>query len=129
MLKLSLGTIYVILMIMFIIIIYKILIKRWQKNHIKHEDFCDLVSIEMNPAFGEIDFCFTCKGTKHIDFEIVTLNFETVLSLASKNFSDGQHILKFDSTQIGNGEYFYLLKTDNQKIFKKITIKNDNLNN
>lgn len=129
MFKLILGTIYIMLMIMFFVVLYRALLKRWSKGHVKHTDFCELVSIEKNPAFGVIDFCFNCKGTKFINFEIVTLNFEVVKTIAAKEFDDGQHILKFDSTEINDGEYFYLLKTDNQKIFKKIHIKNGNMNN
>jgi hypothetical protein len=117
------------LMIFFFVVLYKALLKRWNKGNVKHEDFCDLVSIEFKPAFGIIDFCFTSKGNKHIDFEIVNLNFETVVSIASKEFVDGQHILKFDTNQLADGDYFYLLKTENQKIFKKIQINNSvNLN-
>lgn len=127
--QLLLNVVYVVLMIVLAIVLYKALLKRMNKGNIISGSFCELQAVSPKPAFGEIDFCFTCKENKHIDFELVSLNFEPVVSVVSKEFEEGQHILKFDSTQIENGEYYYQLRTNNQRIFKKILIDNPKLNN
>lgn len=125
--QLVLNFFFVLAMIILAIVLYKLLLKRLGKKNLDPRGYCQLVSVEMNPAHGEIDFCFVTPTTKHIDFELTTLSFEVVQTLTSKNFKEGQHILKFDSTQVPNGEYYYVLKTDNQRIFKKIQIDNSNI--
>jgi len=119
-----LGFLYISIAIIILIILYRKLIKRLGHTNVNHDLFCVLLPVEKVPASGIIDFCFICKETKKIDFEIITLNFENVVTLASKEFKEGQHILHFDSTTVENGDYFYQLKTDNQQVFKKIRIQN-----
>ena len=129
MVQLLLNVVYVVLMVVLAIVLYKLLLKRLNRGNVVAGSFCELQAVTTKPAFGEIDFCFTCKENKHVDFEIVSLNFEPIISVVSKEFDAGQHILKFDSTQIENGEYYYQLRTNNQRIFKKIFIDNSKLNN
>lgn len=127
--KVLLGILYVSIAIILLMLLYRALLRRLNKGNIDPKLFCELISVEQRPAFGIIDFCFRCNDVKWVDFEIVTLNFEPVMNVASKEFSEGQHILKFDSAQLEDGEYFYLLRTNNQQIFKKILIDNSKLKN
>lgn len=129
MVKLLLSVFYVVFMVVLLIVLYKALLKRLNRGNVNSDNFCELTSVEIRPASGIIDFCFSCKERRLVDFEIVTLNFELITTIASKEFEEGQHILKFDSTQLENGEYYYQLRTNNQRIFKKITIDNEKLNN
>lgn len=119
-----LGILYVSITVIVLVILYRLLIKKLNKGNLDPTLFCELETLDEVQSHGVIDFCFRCKQDKKVDFEIVTLNFDQVYSVASKDFPAGQHILKFDTTLVENGEYFYLLKTDNQQIFKKILIAN-----
>ena len=47
-----------------------------------------------------------------------------ILEVVSDECSAGGNIIKFDSSNLPNGNYFYSLQTENQKIIKKITIEN-----
>jgi hypothetical protein len=44
--------------------------------------------------------------------------------IANRPFETGGHLLKFDSTALKNGTYFYVLKTENQEIRKRLIVKN-----
>jgi hypothetical protein len=129
MIKLLLTIFYVASMVILLIVLYKALLKRMNRGNVSSDNYCELTSVEIRPSYGIIDFCFSCKEKRMIDFEIVTLNFEPIITIVSKEFEKGQHILKFDSTQLGNGDYYYQLRTNNQRIFKKITIDNPKLDN
>lgn len=123
--KIFISFLYILFTIITLAVLYKMLIRRLGRKSIKPELYCELVSIEHQPAGGIIDFCFFCNSAKHIHFDITDLNFNPIEEITSKEYKAGQHILKFDSTHIDDGFYFYRLRTDNQQIFKKIHIKNN----
>jgi hypothetical protein len=45
--------------------------------------------------------------------------------LEAVNADPGGHIVRFDSTQIDDGNYFFGLRTENQKTLKKCQIRNN----
>lgn len=122
--QLVLSFFYIVISITTLILLYKAVAKYLKNRAEPKPSFCELVSIERQPVSGMIEFCFTCEELKKIDFDICDLTFETVVMISSDEFSGGQHILKFDTTTINDGEYFYRLRTENQQIFKKIIVKN-----
>jgi hypothetical protein len=111
------------LIILFIIIMYRLLIKRLSKGRHRQELFCILYSLDINPSSGEIPFYFTTESAKHIEFSIENQEGKLV-ELANGPFDIGGHIIRFDSTTLPNGLYFYCLKTDNQETKKKFRITN-----
>lgn len=116
-----LGTTLILLLL---VIAYRKLLAYFRKDHLPKEKYCVLYRIEKNPAEGELEFYFTLEEKKHVDFDFLNDNFESLLSLASKEFEKGGHILRLDSRNYQNGTYYYQLKTDNQKTYKKLEILN-----
>jgi hypothetical protein len=82
-----------------------------------------LYPLDINPSFGEIPFYFTTELVKTIRLTIEN-DTETIKELANQEFGIGGHIIRFDTTTLPNGLYFYCLKTDIQETKKKFRITN-----
>ena len=109
--------------IIFIIVLYRLLIKRLSQGRYVQEHFCVLYPLDINPSSGEIPFYFTTELVKTIRLTIEN-DTETIKELANQEFGIGGHIIRFDSTTLPNGLYFYCLKTDKQETKKKFRITN-----
>lgn len=103
---------------------YRWLLRRLSKGAVKHEEYCKLESIDVNPASGEIHFYFTSKEVKTFTFSILDAQMNDLELIKSGECSVGGNIIRFDSSKLQNGDYFYCLKTDNQKTVKKMTVLN-----
>lgn len=112
------------LIILLLIIGYKKLIKNFSKDHISLEEYCVLYSLETDVASGQVDFYFTTEEPRKVNFEILNDNYETLHILYEKECSKGGNIISFDTTILSNGDYFYCLKTYNQKTMKKMRVTN-----
>ena len=109
--------------ILFIIVLYRLLIKRLSQGRYVQEHFCVLYPLDINPSSGEIPFYFTTELVKTIRLTIEN-DTETIKELANQEFGIGGHIIRFDTTTLPNGLYFYCLKTDIQETKKKFRITN-----
>ena len=94
------------------------------RGSINHESYCELYTVEDNPISGEMSFYFTSNEIKKCEMSIYDLSMDIKIDLFNKECLLGGNIIRFDSTKLPNGEYFYQLKTANQKIEKKIAIFN-----
>lgn len=102
---------------------YRFMIKRFSRGRHRQELFCILYPLDINPSSGEIPFYFTTEIAKSVKLSIE--NDEKVLiELADETFDVGGHIIRFDSTKLPNGLYFYCLRTVNQETKKKFRINN-----
>jgi hypothetical protein len=105
------------------IILYRRLLRRMSKGSINQNDYCVLFSLELNPASGEIPFYFTLEKEQTVSLFIEHEDKSSVL-VVEKTFKPGGHIVRFDSKQLADGFYYYILKTDLQETKKKFTIQN-----
>ena len=115
---------FVTLFILLAIILYKKLISNLKKDNLNLEDYCVLYSFERDEQTGSLEFYFTNEKPKNIIFEILNENHEVIYTLADQEYKSGGHIIRFDSTKLANGYYYYQLRTENQKTTKKMNIKN-----
>ena len=67
---------------------------------------------------------FTNEEMKQVSFELLSENEAFIELIKEGQFKPGGHIIRFDSTKIKNGVYFYQLRTDNQIIKKKMVVDN-----
>lgn len=106
------------------VIIYKRLLTKFKQNTISKEDFCVLFGLENQPSKGEIEIYFTSEKKKNV--KISLLNEDLSLHTDIKEFecTPGGNIVRFNTLNVQNGNYFYQLKTDNQETIKKFTIEN-----
>ena len=118
------GMLWVSLVVLVIYIGYKKLLKYMSKGSVNHESYCELYTVEENPISGEMSIYFTSNEIKNCEMSIYDLNMKNKIDLFNKECLLGGNIIRFDSSKLPNGEYFYQLKTSNQKIEKKLAILN-----
>ncbi len=112
------------LIILLMVIGYKKILKNFSKDHLSLEKYCVLYSLETEVAEGKIDFYFTTEEPRKVTFEILDENYQTLKVIFDKECEKGGNIVPFDTTTLENGNYFYCLKTYNQKTMKKVTVRN-----
>jgi hypothetical protein len=86
--------------------------------------YCELNALEQDPAKGILEFYFTSLESKKVSVEILDESYQSIEILADRDFEAGQHIVRYDSTKVSNGVYYYQLKTDNQQTMKMMRILN-----
>ena len=101
-----------------IIILYKVLLRKFSKGRVIHSQYCTLYSVDENPSKEVIEFYFECPSDLEVMFFIRDAQEKEVFSKKG-NFDKGGHILRFDSREVENGNYVYGIKT-----FEQETIKN-----
>ena len=122
--KVLVGVLFISLAILVLTIAYRKLLAYLGKGSAIAEDYCVLYSLEEQPSKGEIEFYFTSKIARKVTFQIINLDFSLVQVLQEKQVTAGGNIVRFDSTTITNGEYFYQLVSENQKTMKKFVVNN-----
>jgi hypothetical protein len=110
-----------------LVLAYRMILKRLQKGEINQVDYAKLYELEKSPVSGEVEFYFTIETPKTIKFSILDEKLVELLVLKEAEMKSGGHIIRFDSSQLANGIYFYCLETDNQKTLKKMRINHDKL--
>lgn len=104
-------------------IAYRFLLKYLSKGKVDQKAYCELYSLDEEPAHGELNFYFVCPSKLHVDFVIWEAD-KVALVLKSQSFEEGGHLIKFDSTTLPNGSYFFGIETVNQKTQKRFSISN-----
>lgn len=122
--RIALGVLYVSITLIVLYILYTRLLRRMNKDVPEKALYCELNTLEKNPASGELEFYFTSNDTKHVTFEILNDDYAPIEMITDKEYAPGQHILRYDSTRLPNGNYFYQLKTDNQQTMRKMIVVN-----
>lgn len=118
------GILYVSLGLLVLVILYRKLLAYLGRNEPSKANYCVLYSLEKNPGSGEVTFYFTSEDEKDYKFYLTDKDGQTVHSVSEGKCTPGGNILRFDSTGIPNGSYYYVLETVNQKTAKKITVLN-----
>jgi len=126
--KIALGVLYVSIAVIVFYILYRKLLTYLNREVPDQARYCVLSPLENDPAHGELEFYFTSEETKMVTFEIMKDDHTLLATLADKEFPAGQHIIRFDSTTVPDGPYFYQIRTDNQKTMKRMTIANQQAN-
>jgi hypothetical protein len=119
------GILCVSLALLVLLIAYKKLLRYLGKGVPPKEDYCVLYSLEHEVASGEVQFYFTCESPKEIVMELLKEDMTVVSELANKSVEAGGHIVRFDTTLLVNGMYYYRLRTDNQKTMKRMQVANN----
>ena len=118
------GILYVTLVGTVVFILYRLLLKRLSRGAIVQSDFCVLYPLEQDPAKGELEFYFTTEAQRDVKLTILDQDLKDIATVMEKMATKGGNIVRFDSTTLSNGEYFFCLKTENQKTMKKMRVFN-----
>lgn len=122
--KVLLGILSVSLAILIIAIAYKKLLAHLGKGTPASKDYCVLYALEQNPVVKELEIYFTTVFPKHVSIEILNDDMSLMKVIAANDYEVGGHIVRYDSTLIPNGNYYYCLRTENQKTMKKMIVEN-----
>lgn len=114
---------FVSLLILLGVIAYRALLKKFQRGQVVHKAYCELYNLDQEPAQGELAFYFVCPEVREVRFAIWQFN-QVVCEVAQGTYEKGGHILRFDSTKLANGVYYYGILTADQETKKRMTISN-----
>ena len=106
------------------VILYRLLLRKLCKGRIKNENYCTLYSLDNNPASGEVSFYFISPFNLTVEFSIWDGDIK-VIELRNEEFSEGGHIIHFDTKTLKNGNYLFGLITSEQKTVKRFRIENN----
>jgi hypothetical protein len=123
--KLIVNVAWVTLSVILAIILYRLLLRRLKRGVMDNVDYVVLHRSEKEPAFGSIQLYFTAEVPGNAVFTIYEKNGDREWVLFEGDFKVGNTIINFDTTTVPNGWYYYEVKTDNQKTYKLLEIKND----
>ena len=122
--KIALGVLYTSITVIVVYILYKRLLRYMNKGVPNKALYCELNALEQDPAKGILEFYFTSLESKKVSVEILDESYQSIEILTDRDFEAGQHIVRYDSTKVSNGVYYYQLKTDNQQTMKMMRILN-----
>lgn len=105
------------------IILYRKLLLYLSRNRIRTEEYINLYDLELSTVSGQIEFYFILPTSKFVQFEILDSNWQKILELAAKEFEQGGHIIRFDSSSISPGIYYYGIRTEGQVLHKKFLVE------
>ena len=114
---------FVSFLILLAVIAYRALLRRFQRGQVQHQDFCELYTLDQEPASGELAFYFVCPAPIGVRFGIWQNN-QLVVELANQEFDKGGHILRYESSLLPNGVYYYGIITAVQETKKRMTVSN-----
>jgi hypothetical protein len=118
------GVLYVSITLLVASIAYNRLLRYFGSGSVEHEGYCQLDSLEISPAKGELPFYFTSSIERPYQLLILDTDMNELMEIVAQDCKVGGNIIRFDSSKLPNGDYFYCLKTDNQKVSKKMTVLN-----
>lgn len=124
--KLAVAILFVTLALLILYIAYRKLLGYMGKGEPVKEDYCVLYSLEQDVASGEIEIYFTTESPKDVCIELLDCDLAFIQNIREGKFSKGGHIVRFDTSKLSDGTYFYVLRTDNQKTMKKMNVRNTN---
>ena len=111
------------LLILAAIIAYRFLLRYLSKGRVNQALFCELYTLDHEPASGEVSFYFVCPETTFVTFAIWKGD-AIIKQLTSQEYEIGGHLLKFQTSEIENGVYYFGIETTKQKTQKRFTIQN-----
>lgn len=116
------GMLWVSIIVLILVIGYRKLLAYLGKGDIKKEDYCVLYNLEKSPVTGEAPFYFTSEKVRNVSIWIQDSTMNDLIEVSNQECKIGGNIIRFDTSNLKNGTYFYCLKTDNQKISKKMEV-------
>lgn len=106
------------------ILFYRRLLMRLNRDNMNTADYCVLYSLENERVKGEVELYFTTEQKRVAKLVLLNNDMDQVLLIREGEFTSGGNIVRFDTTAVPDGNYFYALITDNQKTMKKMHVQN-----
>jgi len=120
----TIAVLCVTLSLLVLAIAYRKLLQYLGKGSLNKQDFCVLYPLEEEPSSGEVEFYFTCEQPKDYEITILDTEMQELKKVKASKASPGGNIVRFDTSSLSNGSYYYCLRTSNQKTMKKMRVAN-----
>lgn len=85
--------------------------------------FARMLPLERPSSAGEIQFRFAVDGELPVVLEVCNSEYKTLHVIADKVYEAGEHVVRFNVSNLGKGVFFYKLKTNKQEIIKKFELE------
>ena len=108
-------------------LLYKNFIQRMNRGAINHAAYAKLYELSNTQVTGELEFYFTIEDSKEVKFSILNQDLSEKMVVKNELFKSGGHIVRFKTSELENGIYFYCLETNNQKTMKRMKVQHDKL--
>lgn len=122
-----LAILFTILGILVLYLAYKELLRHLGKGIPPKEDYAVLYGLERAKVTGEVEFYFTIDQPKKVLFSLLNSDLEEIRVLADQEYKVGGHIVRYDTSHLPEGIYFYCLRSENQKTMKRMFVQHDKL--
>jgi len=76
-----------------------------------------------NPFNGKTNISFTIPNNTYISLKVYNMLGTEIIELAGKDYSQGKHILEFDTKNLAKGIYFYTIKADKFSASRKMIVQ------
>ncbi len=76
-----------------------------------------------NPSVGNTNISFEIPNNTYVSLKVYNTTGVEIAELAGKKYPQGKHTLTFDSKNLSQGIYVYVLHADNYSASKKLSIK------
>jgi hypothetical protein len=76
-----------------------------------------------NPAKGTTTVTFSLKEPAKLSFEILNITGQKVFEIPPQKYSNGQHQISFDVSQLPGGVYFYTLTSGEGQVSRKMIVE------
>lgn len=119
------NLLYVSLFILVAAILYRYVLRKFSKGAIDKTMYCELYTLEMDPAKDEVPFYFTSSVQRMVKISILNDKMESIKVVKEFECNEGGNIVRYNTTELPDGTYFYELQSENQKIMKKMSVKNN----
>ena len=121
----ALKGLWITLGVLVFVIVYRLVLRRMKRDIPDLSSFIILHPLEMDPAYGEVEFYFTMEDNQFVNFSVFDKDGSLIEEFYNKEMEAGPHIVKFDTTNVSNGKYSFNIKTDKQHTMKFFEIKNN----
>ena len=119
----SIGVVSVILGFWLLFKLIKFFYSLRKNKNLNAKHYIDLLPIP-SEFKGNVQIGVTLNNKQNIDFNILDNKEKQLENVYNGDIEKGEKIFKIDSLKFQNGEYFISIKTDHQKILRKILVDN-----
>lgn len=123
--KYGLGILLTSIVVLVLVIAYRKMLTYFGRERLIKEHYAVLYELEKPRISGEVEFYFTVDQPKHVILSILDSALQELLIITDADFGIGGHIVRYDTSGLSNGIYFYCLRSDNQKTMKRMVVQHD----
>jgi hypothetical protein len=116
------GIVYGITAIVLMITSYVLFTRKYRASKTEVVNTLEFITSRYNIYTENVQFLYKVPFKMHISLNLVDENENIVEVLTNSEFSEGEHVIKFESSKYANGFYFLELKAENINLLRKIKI-------